>query len=59
MTGRILCFYEGVDLVDHYDTSTGPPAGPDVARGYNLDGNLTGKGGLTLVYNGENRLIAA
>ena len=26
---------------------------------YDLDGNLTSKGGLTLVYNGENRLIEA
>ena len=41
------------------DTSTCPPAGPDVVLGYDLGGNLTNKGGLTLVYNGENRLIEA
>ena len=55
--------YYCTNALNQYDTldSTAvcPPSSPDVSLSYDADGNLTNKGGLTLLYDSENRLLEA
>ncbi|MBK9120257.1 MAG: hypothetical protein IPM18_11740 [Phycisphaerales bacterium] len=39
------------------DADTCPPGSPNKSLGYDADGNMTGDGDLTLVYDAENRLV--